>query len=159
MPLVRKVPAEQAAHWQPERKSIDASALLSAVVGDDRVGLTRMEYPDSWGWMARVFAGGRSFTRFFADGAHGGPEAALRKAIAWRDAQRRMVGTSRRRGRTWRIVRVDRPEWKNVGFFAYAEQRRYFSDSAYGGMAGSRAAAEAWLAEQRGAPAATSSLN
>jgi hypothetical protein len=149
MPRVRKVPAEQAASWQPERESIDADTLLAVVVGGDRVGLTRMEYPDSWGWMARVFAGGRSYTRFFADGAHGGPEAGLRKAVAWRDAQRTAIGTAPRRGRTWRIVRVERPEWKNVGYFAYADQRRYFSDAAYGGAAGSRAAAEHWLAEQR----------
>ena len=149
MPLVRKVPAEQAASWQPERESIDAETLLAAVVGADRVGLTRMEYPDSWGWMARVFSGGRSYTRFFADGAHDGPEAALRKALNWRDAQRQAVGTAPRRGRTWRIVRVERPEWKNIGYFAYAEQRRYFSDAAYGGAEGSRAAAEAWLSERR----------
>jgi len=146
MPLVRKVSADQAAHWLPERESIDAAALLGRV---DRVGLTRMEYPDNWGWMARVYAGGRSFTRFFADTKHGGPEAALRKAIAWRDAQRLLVGIPQRRQRTWRIVRIDRPEWKNVGYFAYADQRRYFSDAAYGGAEGARAAAEAWLAERR----------
>jgi hypothetical protein len=149
MPLVRKVSADQAAHWLPERESIDAAALLGRVVGSDRVGLTRMEYPDNWGWMARVYAGGRSFTRFFADTKHGGPEAALRKAIAWRDAQRLLVGIPQRRQRTWRIVRIDRPEWKNVGYFAYADQRRYFSDAAYGGGEGARAAAEAWLAERR----------
>lgn len=152
MPRVRKVPAEQAARWQPERVSIDAAALLAAVVGSDRVGLTRTEYPDSWGWMARVYAGGLSFNRFFADSTHGGPEAALGKAVAWRDSQRRAVGAPRPRARTWRIVRVDRPEWKNVGYFAYADQRRYFSDAAYGGAPGSLAAAEEWLAARRKSP-------
>src|SRR5258706_10175536 len=145
MPLVRKVSADQAAHWLPERESIDAAALLGRVVGSARGGLTRMEYPDNWGWMARVYAGGRSFTRFFADTKHGGPEAALRKAIAWRDAQRLLVGIPQRRQRTWRIVRIDRPEWKNSGYFAYAGKRGYFSDAAVGGGEARRVTARGWV--------------
>ena len=47
------------------------------------------------------------------------------------------------------MICSDRPEWKNVGYFAYADQRRYFSDAAYGGAEGARVAAEAWLAERR----------
>jgi hypothetical protein len=71
-------------------------------------------------------------------------------AIDWRDKMRReLVQTSRSPGRAWRVVRVDRPEYKNVGFFAYADTRRYFSDSAYGGPEQAKAAAEAWLAKRR----------
>jgi hypothetical protein len=145
MPIVRKVPPAQAAHWASERESIDADALLTVVVGTDHVGLTRMEYPNNWGWMARVYVGGATLTRSFADAIHGGPEAALRAAAAWRNAQRRATPAPGRPGRTWRILRVDRPDWKNVGYFAYADRRRYFSDTKYGGPAGSKAAAEAWL--------------
>jgi hypothetical protein len=152
MPLVRIVSPAEAAAWPPEQESIDADALLTAVVGANRVGLTRMEYPDNWGWMARVYGGGRTWTRFWADAAHGGPEAALRKAVAWRDAQRQQLGPRQRRGPTWRIVRVDRPEHKNVGYFAYGDRRRYFSDANYGGPAGARAAAEAWLAARHSTP-------
>ncbi len=47
-----------------------------------------------------------------------------------------------------RIVRVERPDWKNVGYFAYADRRRYFSDTKYGGPAGAKAAAEAWLKQR-----------
>jgi hypothetical protein len=148
MPIVHKVPAAEAAHWPPERESIDAAALLATVVGSDRVGLTRMEYRDNWGWMARVYAGGKTFIRFYADGAHEGPEEALRRAVAWRDAQRAAVaavGAPTRPGR--RLVRVDRPEWKNVGYFAWYEgKRRYFSDAVYGGPEGARAAAATWAA-------------
>src|SRR5947207_9747667 len=76
MPILRKVPTAQAAAWQPEREHIDADELLARVVGSDRVGLTRMEYPDNWGWMARVYGGGQTFVRFWADSAHGGPQQA-----------------------------------------------------------------------------------
>jgi hypothetical protein len=148
MPILRKVPTAQAAAWQPEREHIDADELLTRVVGSDRVGLTRMEYPESWGWMARVYGGGRTFVRFCADSAHGGPEQALRKAIAWRDAQRRQVESLKQPAKARRIIRIDRPEWKNVGYFAWsaAGQRRYFSDTRYGGSAGAEAAARAWAA-------------
>jgi len=153
VPIVRKVPAAEAAAWPQAWEPVDAAALLAALAGDDRAGLTRMDYPQhgSVGWMARVYAGGRSVTRFWADDAHGGPEAALRKAVDWRDATRQTVERlPRRRGRGWRLVRVDRPEHKNVGYFAYAgDRRRYFSDSVYGGPGGAQAAAEAWLAERR----------
>jgi hypothetical protein len=149
MPVVRKVPAADAARWEDEAQ-IDPAALVTAVAGGDRTGLTRMDYDSKrmHGWMARVYANHRTFTRYYADETHGGPEAALRKAVAWRAAQRRAVTISRRSGRTWRIVRVDRPDWKSVGYYAYADHRRYFSDARYGGSGGALAAAEAWMKER-----------
>ena len=149
MPTLRKVSPAEAAAWPPDTRPIDSQSLLAAVVGDDRVGLTRMDYPKKrmHGWMARVYAAGRTITRFWADETHGGPESALRKAVAWRDAMRLSTARPpRARGRAWRVVRVDRPEHKNVGYFAYADRRRYFSDAAHAGPEQARAAAEAWLA-------------
>jgi hypothetical protein len=154
MPTIRKVPAAEAAAWPEQSEPIDIPTLLAALAGDDRTGLTRMDYPAKRmrGWMARVYAGGATSTRFWADERHGGAASALRTAIDWRDAMRReLTQLPRATGRTWRIVRVDRPEYKNVGFFAYADTRRYFSDSAYGGPDKSRSAAEAWLEKRRSA--------
>ena len=154
MPTLRKVSPAEAAAWPEDTRPIDIQSLLAAVAGDDRVGLTRMDYPNKrmHGWMARVYTGGRTSTRFWADETHGGAEAALREAVAWRDAMRQSTARMpRARGRAWRVVRVDRPEHKNVGYFAYADRRRYFSDAAYSGPEQARAAAEAWLAERRAA--------
>ena len=159
MPTLRKVSPAEAAAWPLDSKPVDTQALVAAVAGDDRVGLTRMDYPKKrmHGWMARVYAAGRTTTRFWADETHGGPEGALRKAVAWRDAMRQTIARPpRSRGRAWRVVRVDRPEHKNVGYFAYADRRRYFSDAAYAGSEQARAAAEAWLDERRASAAARS---
>lgn len=154
MPILRKVSPAEAATWPLDSRLVDAQSLLAAVAGDDRVGLTRMDYPKKrmHGWMARVYSGGRTITRFWADEAHGGAEVALRTAVAWRDTMRQSATPSRRaRGTAWRVVRVDRPEHKNVGYFAYADRRRYFSDTAHAGPEQARAAAEAWLADRRAA--------
>jgi hypothetical protein len=151
MPSVRKVPAAEAASWPPDYEPVDADALLAEATGADRTGLTRMDYPAKrmHGWMARVYGGGGTSTRFWADASHGGALRALRKAIEWRDAKRQTVERlPRGRGRTWRIVRTDRPDRKHVGYFAYADRRRYFSDATNGGPDGAKAAAEAWLADR-----------
>jgi hypothetical protein len=151
MPTVRKVPAAEAATW-PDDELPDPKALLDDIA--DRTGLTRMDYPAKrmHGWMARVYARGKVSTRFWADASHGGAAGALRKAIDWRDAMRQMVGRTpqpRKPGRTWRLVRADRPDQKHVGYFAYADIRRYFSDARNGGPEGALAAAESWMAQRR----------
>lgn len=142
MPTIRKIspPLDSERRTQCE---------LEAILQRDPVGLTRCDYPKShsYGWMARVYNEGTTSTRFFADAVYGGRAGALDAAIDWRDEQRATI-VPRKRERSWRLVRVDRPEYKNVGWFAYADKRRYFSDSVYGGSGGAKAMAEAWL-EQR----------
>jgi hypothetical protein len=153
MPILRKVPAAEAAAWVEEDLELAPfalEALLVQIAGADRSGLTRIDIGSEHAWRARVYRHSREYYRNFADSVYGGPAAALRQAVAWRDSKRQELGPPARHqsGRTWRIVRVDRPEHKNVGYFAYANRRRYFSDAAYGGSGGAKAAAEAWLAGQ-----------
>jgi hypothetical protein len=156
MPILRKVPAAEAAAWAEEDLELAPfalEALLVQIAGADRSGLTRIDIGNEHAWRARVYRHNREYYRNFADSIYGGPAAALRQAVAWRDSKRQELGPPARHqsGRTWRIVRVDRPEHKNVGYFVYADRRRYFSDAAYGGSGGAKAAAEAWLAGQRNA--------
>jgi len=60
-------------------------------------GVTRIDDPGGHGvgWYARVVFRGKTFSKYFADGAHGGTRAALRKAVAWRNAQEKKVGKPR----------------------------------------------------------------
>ncbi|HEY8180837.1 MAG TPA: AP2 domain-containing protein [Thermoanaerobaculia bacterium] len=60
-------------------------------------GVTRIDDPGGHGvgWYARVVFQGKTHSKYFADGAHGGTRAALRKAVTWRDAQEKKVGKPR----------------------------------------------------------------
>src|SRR6266849_5109972 len=60
-------------------------------------GVTRIDDPGGHGvgWYARVVFGGKTLSKYFADGAHGGTRAAFGKAVAWRDAQEKKVGKPR----------------------------------------------------------------
>jgi hypothetical protein len=150
MPIFRKIPAEAAAAWEDQHHTIDATALLDTVGIADRRGLTRIDRGGAAGgehaWRARVYVGGGEHHRQFADSLHGGPVGALNAAIAWRDAVRKQVAVEPR-PRLRRILRVERPDWGNVGYFAWRTgQRRYFSDARYGGSRGAQTAAEAWAA-------------
>lgn len=146
MPIIRKVPAHEAATWDVP---IDSSALLAAENIADRVGLIRLDYPEhgSVGWAARVYTSGKEHSRFFSDAAHGGAAGALRRAVAWRDTARRALAARSPTdvARQPRLLRVDRSEWKNVGYFAWRDgKRRYFSDARYGGPSGAKEAAQTW---------------
>lgn len=146
MPHLRKLPPAYADEWALELAPFVLERLLEHLVGDDRVGLNRLDYPEhgSVGWAARVYSGGKEYTRFFSDSVYNGPEQALRSAVAWRAAQRKRTPPTVRQP-TPRILRVERPEWKNVGYFAWRDgRRRYFSDSRHGGPGGARMAAEEW---------------
>ena len=52
------------------------------------------------GWYARVTHRGRTFSKYFADGAHGGKATAMQKALKWRNTKEREVG----KPRTERVV-------------------------------------------------------
>jgi hypothetical protein len=141
MPTVRKVQAEEGSQWQADPIPIPR----------DRRGITRMEYPQhgSVGWMARVYHNGKTFTRYFADDAHGGPLMALRHAEAWRDQQRSKLPAKPKPHDGMRIVRVDQPRSKLIGWYVYVQVggqrlRRYLSDAAYGGSAQARQVGEEW---------------
>jgi hypothetical protein len=154
MPILRKVPAAEAAAWVEEDLELAPlalEALLAQIAGADRGGLTRIDIGTEHAWRARVYRHNREYYRNFADSVCGGTASALRQALAWRDMKRLELGppVRHRSGQTWRIVRVDRPEHKNVGYFVYANRRRYFSDAVYGGSDGAKEAAETWFAEQR----------
>ena len=152
MPILRKIPAAVAAAWEGTGAAIDPARLLDVVGISDRRGLTRIDRGGAAGgehaWRARVYVGGGERHRQFADSLHGGPEGALRAAIAWRDAVRQQA-TAELQPRVRRVLRVERPDWGNVGYFAWREgRRRYFSDARYGGPGGAQAAAEAWAAQR-----------
>ena len=60
-------------------------------------GVTRIDDPGRHGvgWYARVVFRGKTFSKYFADGSHGGTEGAFQKALAWRNAQEKKVGKPR----------------------------------------------------------------
>jgi hypothetical protein len=151
MPIVRKVSAATAAAWQTDPASLDVAALPRPP--RDMTGLTRVNYPNrkrnSPGWMARVYHGGEVIIRFFSDRRYGSERRALLQAAAWRNAVREQIGPPPPRPRRRGILRVDRPDWGNVGYFAWrpAGRRRYFSDARFGGPDGARQAAEEWTTE------------
>lgn len=150
MPRLHKIDANTAETWENEPLPTPVNPR----------GITRMDYPHhgSVGWMARVYANGATFTRYFADETHGGPTQALRNAESWRDEQRTRVAASERQSRTgtWRMARTDNPQNNLVGWYAYVwpqsrqRIRRYFSDSAHGGSEAALQAAEQWAKQQLG---------
>jgi hypothetical protein len=148
MPHLRKVDPATAATWEDDADDRAPAELLAGL--GDRSGLTRIDRDNEHAWRARVYHGGREHHKQFADALNGGPSGALGQAVAWRDAQRAELGTRppREPRRTWRVVRAEYERLR--GYLAYADRRRYFSDSRYGGPAGAKAAAEAWLSERSG---------
>lgn len=60
-------------------------------------GISRIDQPGRHGvgWYARVRFNGKTHTKYFADRAHGGTDAALRKALRWRNSKEREVGKPR----------------------------------------------------------------
>lgn len=151
MPTIRKVAPEVAATWG----AAPAAAPGHVPAPADRRGLTRMNYPSSGsiGWMVRVYHAGAVFTRYFSDARNGGPASALLRAEIWRDELReRVAERADRPSQAVRLVRVDRPDQKLVGWYAYVHAggrraRRYFSDARHGAGGGARAMAEQWAAE------------
>jgi hypothetical protein len=153
MSTVRKVDPAEAADWDLDLAPFVLEAMLERNAGDDRVGLTRIDRGGADGgehaWRARVYHGNNESHRQFADTLYGGTEGALRAAVEWRDTMRQQIGQRPPRpGRTWRLVKVDDPTHKLIGYYAYADRRRYFSISKHGGWASTKAAAEAWLGER-----------
>jgi hypothetical protein len=109
-----------------------------------------MDYPMKrmHGWMARFYASGRTTARFWVDETHGGAADALRKAITWRDAERRRLGPRPLRPScAWRTVRAEYD--RLCGYLADAARWRYFSNRKCGKSGGAKRAAEAWLRERR----------
>src|SRR5207247_10876109 len=60
-------------------------------------GVTRIDEPGGHGvgWYARVTFRGKTSSKYFADGAHGGSDTAFRKARAWRNAKEKELGKPR----------------------------------------------------------------
>ncbi len=60
-------------------------------------GLSRINDPGRHGvgWYARVVFRGRTFSKYFADGAHGGTRSAFAKALTWRNAKEKEIGKPR----------------------------------------------------------------
>ncbi len=150
MPTIRKVAPEIAATW--EEPALDEPIPIPS----DSRGLTRMDYPASGsiGWMARVYYEGATFTRYFSDARFGGPSGSLQRAEIWRAEMRQRVAQRPTPALpdSMRLVRVDRPEQKLVGWYVYVRaggrrSRRYVSDARHGGAAAARQAGEQWAAE------------
>lgn len=145
MPSIRKVSSLEGAMWS------DAPIPCPA----EKKGITRMEYPQhgSVGWIARVYSNGETFSRYFADDAHGGPAAALKLAEQWRDEKRGQLPPPKPTLEQMRIVRVEKPAQNLVGWYIYVYSsgkrlRRYVSDVAYGGSIQARLVGESWAEEQ-----------
>jgi len=60
-------------------------------------GVTRIDDPGRHGvgWYARVAYRARTFSKYFADGAHGGTRKAFEKAVAWRNETEKILGKPR----------------------------------------------------------------
>jgi hypothetical protein len=60
-------------------------------------GVTRIDDPGRHGvgWYARVAYRSRTFSKYFADGAHGGTRKAFDKAVAWRNETEKVLGKPR----------------------------------------------------------------
>jgi hypothetical protein len=72
----------------PKRKAKKAKSKVK--------GVSRIDYPGSGtGWFARVTFEGRTHSRYFADASHGGTEAALEKAVRWRNTKEKELGKPR----------------------------------------------------------------
>ena len=145
MPRIRKVSSAEGATWCDE----------PVPTPTEKRGITRMNYPQhgSVGWIARVYVNGETFSRYFADEAHGGPGAALKLAEEWRDSRRNSLPAPEPTPPTIRIVRVEKPQQKLIGWYVYAyvagkRLRRYVSDVAYGGRMKARKVGEKWAQEQ-----------
>ncbi len=69
-------------------------------------GIARIDDPGRHGvgWYARVTFKGKTHSKYFADGAHGGKAKAFAKALQWRDAKEKEVG----KPRTDRVVQAGR---------------------------------------------------
>ena len=57
-------------------------------------GITRIDQPGGHGvgWYARVTYQGKTWSKYFADKAHGGTRVARKKAVDWRDEKEKEVG-------------------------------------------------------------------
>jgi hypothetical protein len=151
MAIIRKATPAEVDSWAREetasQQDLQESERLFASLPDRR-GLSRMHYASTRpGWFARVYTRSIALARMFADEDYGGAVSALRAALDWRDRTRTNYPRQPRPSPYPRLQRVDRPEHKNVGWFAYLSraERRYFSDSAHGGYEKSQVAAEKWL--------------
>lgn len=60
-------------------------------------GITRIDDPGRHGvgWYARVVFRGKTSSKYFADGAHGGTRGAFLKALTWRNETEKKVGKPR----------------------------------------------------------------
>jgi hypothetical protein len=70
-------------------------------------GVTRIDEPGGHGvgWYARVTYRGKTWSKYFADGAHKGTLAAFKKALAWRNDKEKELG----KPRTDRIFSANKP--------------------------------------------------
>lgn len=152
MPTISKITAEEAAAYGaapsgPPPTPAQIRGLLSRLAGADRRGLTRIDIAGEHAWRGRVYTRGVEIHKQFSDSRHGGPEGALRAALAWRDHARRLAGAPQeRRAPRIRIVRAEGR--RNRGWLAYTPRgRRYFADGKHGGSESARRAAAEWVGE------------
>ena len=156
MPTFRKVSPCEAAAWRtpgPRRVAVPNPAELAQLKAQlaDARGITRIDLAGRGGgehaWRARVYTRNIEVRKQFTDSVYGGPAAALRAAIAWRDGMRQLAGPRQRRGSTPRVVRAE--YGRDLGWIAYTRwKRRYFADAAWGGREAARATAEQWMNDE-----------
>ena len=114
-------------------------------------GVSRIDQPSkrTHGWFARVYLGGKTFSKFFADKALGGVRPALLAARAHRAA---VLAASRGEAATGLgglyVTRMDYARakgwWVRVSIGNGKLLTRLFSDSEFGSPEGARAAAGHW---------------
>ena len=111
--------------------------------------ISRFDYGRNRGWLVRVRWQGRTHTKMFSDGIHGGRQAALEAATAWRDqteldlGKPRTEATVQAKGETggiWRaLARNGHPIW----VAAWPGGRTSFSVRLHGEREAKRLAREA----------------
>lgn len=156
MPTISKLTPEEAAAWGavpsgPPPTPAQLRAMLHRLAGADRRGLTRIDRAGEHAWRGRVYTRSVEIHKQFSDSRYGGPEGALRAALAWRDHARKLAGAQQERSAP--SVRVVRAEGRrNCGWLAYTPRgRRYFADGKHGGVEGARRAAEEWIGQEEDA--------
>ncbi len=118
---------------------------------ESEAGISRIDQPAkrTHGWFARVYLGGKTFSKFFADKALGGVRPALLAARTHRAA---VLAASRGEAKTGLgglyITRMDYARakgwWVRVSVGNGRLVTRLFSDSEFGSSEGARAAAGHW---------------
>ncbi len=92
--------------------TIDSGSAMQSLQQRRYKSITRVDQPSrrTHGWLVRIRFDGQTVNKFFSDKLHGGKQAALERAIAFRNATERQLG----KPRTDRVIAGSHPR-SNTG--------------------------------------------